>query len=148
MLEDKPFLGTGWGFPPTFSKSKEPGVGSTAGVELVSAREDIDQSLGILLSTSLGERMLQPQYGCNLRDYIFEPMNPSMIGFIQNLVENAILYYEPRIKAKKVLVTHNSDEYNQGILRIEVEYFIRETNSRFNFVYDFYLREGVGIVAV
>lgn len=144
MLPDKSFLGTGWAFPPTFTKKKQNSQRGTSGVQMVSDIEDIQQSLTILLSTSLGERILQPQYGCNLRDYLFEPMNPSLIGFIQNLVENAILYFEPRIKAEKVDVTHEDDrEYNNGVLRINVDYLIRETNSRFNFVYDFYLREGV-----
>ena len=30
-----------------------------------------------------------------------------------------------------------------GILDISIDYTIRETNSRFNFVYPFYLNEGV-----
>ncbi len=136
-------MGTGWSFPPTFNKNKTGINGLTAGVETVSDIEDIHQSLQILLSTSLGERILQPQYGCNLKDYVFEPMNPSLIGFIQNLVENAILYYEPRIRAERVVIHHeNTSEYDNGFLRIKVDYFIRETNSRFNYVYDFYLREG------
>ena len=58
------FLGTGWAFPPTF----DPVSGT---VELVSGEKDINESLNILLSTSIGERVMQPKYGCNMQDYLF-----------------------------------------------------------------------------
>src|SRR6187549_597469 len=92
------FLGTGWAFPPSFNNE-------TRTIDLVSANEDIHQSLDILLSTSLGERVMQPGYGCNLNDYLFEPLNSSVIGYIKDLVEHAILFYEPRILADKIEVT-------------------------------------------
>ena len=64
MPEEKAFLGRGWAFPPTFEKVTSPGDGTTDGrVAMVSQEEDINQSLHILLSTSLGERVLQPEYG-------------------------------------------------------------------------------------
>ena len=55
------FLGTGWKFPPEFNNQ-------TGTVEMVSDYTDIKESLDILLSTSLGERVMQPDYGCNLND--------------------------------------------------------------------------------
>lgn len=138
MLEEKPFLGRGWSFPPTFEADE-------GTVEMAEAEEDINQSLHILLSTSLGERVLQPEYGCNLRDYLFEPMNTSLITFIKDLVETAILYFEPRIKVELIEISE-SDSFDavRGRLQISIDYHIRETNSRFNFVYDFYVNEGVG----
>ncbi len=73
------FLGTGWAFPPAFDNE-------SASVEMVSNYEDIKQSLDILLSTSLGERVMQPDYGCNLTDYIFESLNSTLIGIIKHKV--------------------------------------------------------------
>ncbi len=135
MNKNKAHLGTGWSFPPAFDK-----VSNTA--VMVSAEKDIEQSLEILLSTSLGERVMQPEYGCNLRDYQFESMNNSFIGFIKDLVERAILFYEPRIKLERVDITEaDSFELIEGLLKIEVQYEIQGTNSRYNYVYDFYLRE-------
>ncbi|MDT7828243.1 GPW/gp25 family protein [Pricia sp. S334] len=132
---NKAYLGTGWSFPPDFDKE-------AATVTLVSAEKDIEQSLEILLSTSLGERVMQPDYGCNLKDYQFESMDNSLIGFLKDLVERAILFYEPRIKLEKVDITEaESFELIQGILRITVHYEIEGTNTRYNYVYDFYLRE-------
>jgi hypothetical protein len=145
MANENSFLGTGWAFPPTFEKATVGTDGNERGrVAMVSERQDIDQSLQILLSTSLGERVLQPEYGCNLGDFQFEPLNASLVGFLKDLVETAILYHEARIDVLKVDVTRdNSPEAIEGKLLISVEYQIRGTNSRFNFVYPFYQNEGV-----
>ena len=129
------FLGTGWSFPPTFDVV-------TGRVDMVSDIEDIKQSLNILLSTSLGERVMQPDYGCNLNDYVFDSLNNSLIGIIKHHVENSILYFEPRIIAENVDVTAaDSTDLLEGKFTITVEYSIPSTNSRFNYVYDYYLNE-------
>jgi uncharacterized protein len=131
------FLGTGWSFPPTFERD-------TGSVTLVSDEEDIKQSLNILLSTSLGERVMQPEYGCNLTDYLFESLSSSVIGYIKDRVKNAILYYEPRIIAEKIEVTSDASfELVEGRFTISIEYTIAGTNSRFNYVYDYYKNEAL-----
>jgi hypothetical protein len=132
------FLGTGWSFPPTFDRE-------SGQVEMVSELVDIEQSLDILLSTSLGERVMVPDYGCNLDDYMFESLNNSLIGLIKHHVENSILFYEPRIIAEKVdVTTADSHDLIEGRFTITVEYMIPETNSRYNYVYDYYLNEAAG----
>lgn len=131
------FLGTGWAFPPQFNHE-------TGTVELVSNEEDINQSLNILLSTSLGERVMQPRYGCNLNDYLFEPLSSSVTGYIKDLVQKAILFYEPRILAEKIEVTaQDSFDLIEGRFTISVDYSIPETNSKFNYVYDYYKNEAL-----
>lgn len=131
------FLGKGWAFPPAFNKS-------TGTVEMVSDEEDIRQSLYILLSTSLGERVMQPDYGCNLNDYVFESLNSSTIGYIKERVANSILYYEPRIIVEQIDVTSEGSADNlEGRFLINITYSIPGTNSRFNYVYPFYRNEAV-----
>jgi uncharacterized protein len=130
-------LGTGWAFPPAFDR--ESGT-----VALVSNEQDIKESLDILLATSLGERVMQPGYGCNLNDYLFESLSSSVIGLIKDRVENAILIYEPRIIAEKIEVTDDgSFDLIEGKFIISVEYTIPGTNSRFNYVYDYYKNEAL-----
>lgn len=140
MLDAKDFLGCGWSFPPTFRKDND---GDDCHVVMAVGREDIDQSLHILLSTSLGERVMLPQFGCNLADYQFESMSNTLIGFMTDLISNAILYYEARIKVDNITVSQ-SDSWDaiQGCLRINIDYTIRATNSRYNYVYDFYILDG------
>lgn len=129
------FLGTGWAFPVQFDVA-------AGTVDMVSDYKDIEESLNILLSTSLGERVMQPDYGCNLNDYMFESLNNNLIGIIKHHVENAILYYEPRIIAENVDVTAaDSFDLIEGKFTITVTYTVPQTNSRFNYVYDYYLNE-------
>ncbi|MDP2115611.1 MAG: GPW/gp25 family protein [Bacteroidota bacterium] len=133
METDNAFLGRGWGFPPTFDKASK-------SVGMLEEEADIESSLEILLSTRLGERIMQPNYGCNLDDMVFEAMNLTMLTYLKDLVENAILYFEPRIDLDAVRIDTARDL--EGMLLIIVDYTIRTTNSRFNFVFPFYKNEG------
>lgn len=135
MFEQNSFLGRGWAFPPSFDAQ-------SGTVEMVQNEEDIHQSLEILLSTSLGERVMQPRYGANLKDYIYDPLNNSVIGFLRDLIANAILFYEPRIKVTRINITAvDSFDLIEGKFTISIDYLVEESNTRNNFVYDFYLRE-------
>ncbi len=134
-LNTNSFLGRGWSFPPTFDSE----IGA---INMVEDVQDIQESLHILLSTSLGERVMQSNYGCNLKDYQFEPVNNALLSFLEDLIQNAILYFEPRILLESIEITQPEDfELIEGKLRIELEYSIPTVNSRYNYVFDYYLRE-------
>jgi len=132
MSAEQSFLGTGWSFPPAF-----PNGG--AEVALVSGSEDIHQSLQILLSTQLGERVMQDEFGCDLNLVLFEEMDQGLVNTITGLITDAILYHEPRITLDNLDVSESSTQ--QGLLLISLEYTVRGTNSRFNMVYPFYINE-------
>jgi len=136
MLNDRSFLGTGWSFPPSFDNVS----GETA---MLSDEEDIQSSLHILLTTRLGERVMQPTYGCNLDDLVFESMSTTFGTYIKELVKTAILYHEPRIKLNKVDLDISRNL--EGVILIIVDYTIRTKNTRFNYVFPFYKNEGTDI---
>lgn len=133
MEEYRSFLGRGWGFPPEFSKD-------TKTVKLIEDEEDIKSSLEILLSTRLGERIMVPDYGCNLDELLFKPLNLTLRTYVVDLIKKAILYHEPRIDVNKIAI----DPINElnGELLIKLDYTIRSTNSRKNMVFPFYKTEG------
>jgi len=135
-MNDKTFLGTGWGFPPTFNL--EAGT-----VETVSDAKDVLQSLQILLSTQLGERILRSDFGCNLTPLLFENSTVTLLTKIKEIIKTAILKYESRIDLDEIYFT--SDASKEGVLNIEIDYRIRTTNSRQNYVFPFYLEEGTYI---
>lgn len=130
------FLGTGWSFPPEFSRSAKD-------VKMVSAEEDIRESLTILLSTSPGERVMHPSYGCGLRSLVFEHISESTVTEIKDVISRAILFFEPRISLDRIDV-QIKDSAN-GIITIDLTYTIRTTNTRSNMVYPFYFQEGTHI---
>ncbi|MFA6057016.1 MAG: GPW/gp25 family protein [Taibaiella sp.] len=132
----RPFLGRGWSFPPEFDRQAK-------GVVMLEEEADIQSSLHILLSTRLGERVMLPGYGCNMDSLVFEAMNLTLLTYMKDLVENAILYHEPRIELDKVVI--DNTQQNEGLLLIEIKYMVRTTNSRYNYVYPFYLNEGTNL---
>ena len=132
MAEPPSFLGTGWAFPPTF-------IAGGSQVDMVSGVDDIHQSLQILLSTRLGERLMQESFGCDLTDILFEEIDQSMVNTLTNLISDAILYHEPRITLDELDVS--PDQAEAGLLLITLSYTVSATNSRFNMVYPFYVNE-------
>ena len=124
------FLGTGWGFPPFFDKVN-------LQVRLVSDAEDISESIRIILSTTPGERIMQPTFGCNLSRLVFEKIDSAMIAELNHMVYHALLDFEPRVNfiSAEILDREELD----GVLHISIHYSIVITNTRHNLVYPFYL---------
>lgn len=135
MEINKDIIGVGWSFPPSFQRSGESGY-----LEMTEGLEDIESSLHILLNTAFGERVMRPEYGCDLQRFLFDPVNANMQAYIKKIVEEAILYFEPRIRPEDVSV--DTDQISEGKLEITVIYTIKSTNSRSNYVFPFYMKEG------
>lgn len=134
--EEKSFLGTGWNFPPTFNKA-------SASTEMISNEEDIRSSLEILLSTRIGERIMQPTYGCEMTRLLFEPIDATLKTYIKDLINDAILYHEPRIILNDLDLIETDPE--SGLVEAIIDYTITSTNTRNNYVYPFYKNEGTNI---
>ncbi|MCP3669619.1 MAG: hypothetical protein GY814_04170 [Gammaproteobacteria bacterium] len=132
MSENQSFLGKGWGFPPTFNKSART-------IGMLTDEDDIRSSMEILLSTDVGERVMQPKYGCNLHRLVFEPVDTTLQAYIKDLIKTAILYFEPRIILNDVVLIPRIQE---GRIDIDINYTVATTNTRNNFVYPFYIEEG------
>lgn len=127
------FLGRGWSFPPQFSvKSGE--------VLMTADEDDIVASLTILLGTTLGERILYPKYGLNLRNMLFEPINTTAKTLLEERIKTVLLVHEARINVLGVNI--DLTRIIEGQMNIEIEYVIQATNSRFNLVYPYYLSDG------
>ncbi len=127
------FLGRGWSFPPTF-------IPALQGVEMTEKVEDINRSLQILLTTRTGERVMQPKYGCNMDEMVFESLSTTTKAIIKDKIKTAILYFEPRIDVTAISMDTTNEL--EGEIIIEIEYVVRATNSRFNFVFPYYINEG------
>jgi phage baseplate assembly protein W len=130
-MNNKSFLGTGWSFPPRIAGGQ---------TNVVDNELDIKQSIEILLNTLPGERIMLPKYGCDLTDLIFESLSDTLITYIKDIIETAILYYEPRIEVKQIDI---SQEFIlEGRIDIGIDFIVRATNTRLNYVYPFYIKEG------
>ncbi|HKJ69035.1 MAG TPA: GPW/gp25 family protein [bacterium] len=128
----KDFLGKGWKFPVQ--------VDDMGRIALSEYEEDIQEAIRIILLTSLGERVMRPEFGAGLHDYVFETMSATNIGNIQTAVQDGLIEWEPRIEVLAVNVEPDPGEI--GKLLIDIDYRVRATNTQFNLVFPFYLEEG------
>ncbi len=126
------FIGKGWSFPPTFDNRKR-------GVLMTEGEDDINRSLEILMGTRLGERVMRPSFGTNLDRLQFESIDLTMVSSLKKDLEYAIVIFEPRINLLDISI--EQDESLVGRILIVVEYMIRETNTRTNLVFPFYINE-------
>jgi phage baseplate assembly protein W len=127
------FLGKGWKFPVQ--------VDETGKIALSEYEQDVRESIRIILLTSRGERVMRPEFGAGLHDYVFDTMSATTVGLIQATVQEALVQWEPRIQVLAVVVQPDAGEI--GKLLINVDYRVRATNTRFNLVFPFYLQENV-----
>ena len=133
MEHGKEFLGRGLKFP----LQVDPKTGKFSMVE---EEEDIRESIGIILRTVRGERVMRSDFGTDVMDYLFAPANASMQDSIAFEVREDLLYQEPRIRDVEVNVREPVGP--EGSVTVEVSYTVRSTNSRYNHVYPFYVTEG------
>lgn len=128
----KEFLGKGWKFPVTVDTS-------TGRIAMSEYEQDIKEAIWIILSTSKGERVMRPDFGCGIHELVFEPINTATISKIQDNIREALVLWEPRIEVIKVDVSQ--EKAHEGKLQISIDYRVRTTNNRSNLVYPFYLKE-------
>ena len=70
----------------------------------------IKNSLVNLFNTLPGQNLLNPEYGLNLMQYLFQPASQSMANLIAQTILKQIGIYEPRVRVQNVNVDVNPDE--------------------------------------
>jgi uncharacterized protein len=126
------FLGKGWAFPVQLDADGE--------ILLAGEEEKIAQAIRIILGTAPGERLMRPDFGCGIHNYVFAPNNVRTAGLIRFTVEDALNRWEPRIDLEEVQV--QADPGNAAVMLISITYRVKSTDSRYNMVYPFYLERG------
>jgi len=128
------FIGRGFAFPMR--------VDSTGSIAMVSGPEDVDRSILMILSTAKGERLMRPQFGCDIWDQLFDPINANTMGRMSHAVRESLSQWEPRITVEQVQARPDPDA--DGKVVIHITYQVNATNDRRNLVYPFYVipREG------
>jgi uncharacterized protein len=110
---DDDFAGRGLAFPLRPGVS---GLGESAGVAKV------EESMRIILGTRPGERVMRPQFGCELGSLVFSPNNSSTADLARYYVTDALTRWEPRIDVLDVVIGNDS---LRGHLVIDVRYRLR-----------------------
>jgi phage baseplate assembly protein W len=127
------FYGIGFAFPPL----ADPATGSLA---MVGDTTVVAQALRVLLRTTPGERLMRPDYGCDLRRYLFAPNTVATRRLIAEEVTRAIGAFEDRINLQSVDVT--ADDVEPAQVNIVVRYAHRRTGDLASLVTPFRLDGG------
>jgi hypothetical protein len=122
-------VGRGWTFPPK--------IDAQGGLALTSEISELEQAIQIILSTSLGQRVMLPTFGCRLQELVFAPNDSRTAAQARRFVEEALGMWEPRIRVTEVNIGPDPDADNR--LLIAIEYELKSTHDRRSLVYPFYL---------
>lgn len=130
----KSFLGRGWKFPVQVDPK-------TGRIKMSEYEEDISEAIRIILSTSRGERLMRPNFGCGAQSFVFGLTDTTTLKLFETEVAQAITAWEPRVSEIEVKIDFDQD--TPGRLLINIKYVVRLTNNLFNLVFPFYLSEGI-----
>ena len=72
--------------------------------------EAVFNSIKNIMTTTPGEKLLNPRFGLDLRSYLFEPLTTTTSYFIATDIYNNLGVYEPRLELNGVSVTGAPDE--------------------------------------
>lgn len=97
-------------------------------LQTVDDGEALRQSLLLLLTTSPGERVMRPDYGCPVHRLVFSPNDATTAGLAIHYVRQAIARWEPRVEV--VRLDAGADRSDPGRLVVEIEYRVRATGER------------------
>ncbi len=86
----------------------------------------IKQAIVNLLLTNKGERAFKPEYGSDIRSFLFEPLDYATSAQIKGNIKSTIAKWEPRVGIKSLICNPNMD--NNGF-DVEMTYFIRGSDT-------------------
>jgi hypothetical protein len=124
-------VGRGWTYPVAPRRGGR--------ISLSAGYADIDESIALILGTSLGERVMRPNFGCRIHELVFAPVTGETTSLAQRYVEEALGWWEPRIDVVEIDVRPDPQEADLGKLLIYIVYRVKSTKDERALVYPFYL---------
>jgi phage baseplate assembly protein W len=133
QADGREFLGTGWSFPIA--------PGATGGLGRTTGEQKVAESIWLILSTALGERVMRPLVGCGVHQRLFDGDTETTRAAIAQDVREALTKWEPRIDVLDVRVNRADALGNR--LVVFIDYRVRANNAAHNLVYPLYAVEGL-----
>jgi len=89
-----------------------------------STKNQIKSNLINLLLTNKGERIMNPEFGCNLGRVLFEGITDDIKEDIKNLINTNVSIFVPEIQLDDIIV-EDAPQYNNNAISVIVKYRIR-----------------------
>lgn len=86
--------------------------------------EAIKFSVMNILLTNKGERLSDPNFGCNIRKLLFENISPVILWDIEKDIEYVLKQYEPRVELLKV--DSEETDIDSNIVKLKIYYKIKQ----------------------
>jgi phage baseplate assembly protein W len=96
-------------------------------VALVTGAAAIRQALLLLLATMPGERVMRPEYGCEIHRLVFAPADDTTAGLAMHYVRQAVERWEPRVELQRVDALFHPDDPTR--LDLILDYRVRTTGQ-------------------
>ncbi len=122
------FIGAGWSFPV--------GIDARGRISLSRRERDIEEAMLMILLTPKGQRVMRPDFGCQIHDLVFAPNDATTAGLAAYYVEEALAMWEPRIRVLEVAATPDTERDER--LQVEIQYEVKATYDRRALVFPFY----------
>jgi phage baseplate assembly protein W len=97
----------------------------------------VRDAIVIILSTRKGERVMRPEFGCDLDRLLFAPNNGSARATAEFEVKVALQDWEPRIDVLGVSARAGGERGE--VMLVDISYRVISTDNRYNLVFPFYL---------
>lgn len=126
MLSDH--LGVGWAFPV--------GVNARGRIAMVHGERAVEQSILMILMTPKGQRVMRPDFGCQIHDLLFAPNDASTLGLASFYVDEALRTWESRIEVLQVSARADDDHPERIVLDIRYRLRAQQTEHALVFPFD------------
>lgn len=101
--------------------------GDTGSWPISQGEEKYQQNIVEILSTQVGERVMNREFGANLRRFVHEINDSSMHALIKDEIIEAIHRFEPRVTVTKINIQTSEIK---GVLELHIGYLIKSTEAQ------------------
>ncbi len=114
---------------PDYDSGEGPGLrlSQSGGITTVEDTAAIRQSILLLISTLPGERVMRPDYGCDLHRLAFAPNDDATAGLAIYYVRQALAQWEPRAEVVELDAVRNPEDPER--LEIVLRYRLRASQQ-------------------
>jgi len=118
-------LGQGLSFPPR--------VGADGRLAWSVGEDNVRESIRVILMTEVGERLMREEFGCGLRQYLFEPNTVATRQRIQDSIVNSITRWESRVSLDAVTVDPDDNDPRRVNIVVLFRLIATQSASRISF---------------
>jgi phage baseplate assembly protein W len=102
-------------------------VGPGGRLRGVQMEDSVRQAIYLLLTTAPGERLMRPDYGCDLYQLAFSPNDDTTAGLAIHYVKRALDRFEPRVTVVRLDAGRDPDD--PARLLVTLEYRVKATQQ-------------------